>query len=65
MVELGWTTLEVMQDHLQNLVSQGYMIVVGLATCHVSEDPVSPAPVGRDVMACATFYEQGFRVPSH
>jgi hypothetical protein len=37
---------EVMQEHLQNLVSQRYMIVTELATCHVPEDPTSPAPGG-------------------
>jgi hypothetical protein len=30
MAELGWTTSEVTQEHLQNRVSQGYMIAVEL-----------------------------------
>jgi hypothetical protein len=65
MADLGWTTLEVMQEHLQNLMSQGFMAATELATCRVSEDPASPALVGGYVVACAVFYEQGFGVPSH
>jgi hypothetical protein len=42
MVELAWTTSEFMQEHLQNLVSQGYMMALELATCRVTEDPASP-----------------------
>jgi hypothetical protein len=57
MAESGWTTLEVMQEHMENLVSQGYLIAVELATCCVPEDPMSPAPVGGYVMVCAAFYE--------
>jgi hypothetical protein len=64
MVELGWTVSEVTQEHLQNLVSQGYMIVVELATCHISKDPASPAPVGGYVVVCVVYYERGFGVPS-
>jgi hypothetical protein len=64
MVELGWTVSEVMQEHLQNLVSQGYMIVAELATCHISKDPASPAPVGGYVVVCVVYYERGFGVPS-
>jgi hypothetical protein len=48
----------VMQEHLQNLMSQGYMIAVELATCCVSEDPATPASVGGGYdVACTTFYE--------
>jgi hypothetical protein len=65
MAELVWTALEVMQEHMQNLMSQGYLTAVELGTCHVSEDPVSPTPMGGYVMACATFCERGFGVPSH
>jgi hypothetical protein len=65
MAELGWTALDVTQEHLQNLVSQGYMMTTELATCHVSEDPAFPVPVGGYVVACVTFYEWGFGVPSH
>jgi hypothetical protein len=65
MAELAWTTLEVMQEHLQNLVSQGYMMIVELATCRVPEDPASPVQAGGYVIACATFYKRGFGVPSH
>jgi hypothetical protein len=46
MAESGWPTSEVMQEHLQNLISEGYMIVVELATCRVPENPASPAPAG-------------------
>jgi hypothetical protein len=38
--------LEVMEVHLQNLMSQGYMTTTELATCRVPRDPASPAPVG-------------------
>jgi hypothetical protein len=64
MAESSWPTSEVMQEHLQNLVSQGYMTAVELATCCVPEDPVFPALAGGYVMACTTFYEQGFGAPS-
>jgi hypothetical protein len=58
-MELGWTALEVMQEHLPNLVSQGYMTVMELATYCVSEDPTSPASVGGGgyIVACVAFYE--------
>jgi hypothetical protein len=51
--------IEVTQEHIQNLISQGYMIAAELATYHVPEYPVSPALTG------ATFFECGFRVPWH
>jgi hypothetical protein len=57
MAESDWPTSKVTQDHLQNLISQGYMIAARLATCHVPEDPVSPALVGGYSMACTAFYE--------
>jgi hypothetical protein len=56
MVESSWSTSEVTQEHLQNLVSQEYMIAPELATCRVPEDLVSLAPAGGSVMACAAFY---------
>jgi hypothetical protein len=62
---VGWPTLEVMREHLQNLISQGYMAVVELATYRVAEDPTSPPPVGGYVVVCAAFYEWGFGVSSH
>jgi hypothetical protein len=65
MVELGWPASEVAQEHLQNLVSQGYMTMEELATCRVPEDPASPVPVGGYTMACVMFYDRGFGVPSH
>jgi hypothetical protein len=57
--------LETTQEHLQNLISQEYMIAVELATCRVPADPASPTLVGGYVMACMTYYERGFGVPSH
>jgi hypothetical protein len=64
MAELGWTASEVTQEQLPNLVSQGYMIVMELATFEVSEDPVSPAPAWVYIVVCVVFYERGFCVPS-
>jgi hypothetical protein len=40
------------------------MIAAELATCHVSKDPASPAPVGGYVVVCVVYYERGFDVPS-
>jgi hypothetical protein len=65
MAESCWTALVVTQENLQNLMSQGYLIAVGLANCRVPEDPVSPAPMGGYILACTMFYEQEFGVPSH
>jgi hypothetical protein len=50
-VELGLTTSEVMEEHLQNLVSQGYMMAAELVTCRVPEDPASPVQSGGYVVA--------------
>jgi hypothetical protein len=41
------------------------MTAVELATCHVPEDPTSPAPTERYVVAFVVFYEWGFNMPSH
>jgi hypothetical protein len=41
------------------------MTVVDLATYCMPEDRTSPALVGGYVVACTTFYEWGFGVPSH
>jgi hypothetical protein len=65
MAESCWPVSEVTQEHLQNLTSQGYMTTTELATCHVPEDPASPAPMGGYIVSCVAFYEQGFGVPSH
>jgi hypothetical protein len=65
MVGLGWSMSVVMQEHLQNLMSLGYMIAAKLATCRVPEDPTSHVPTGGYVVACTAFYERGFGVPSH
>jgi hypothetical protein len=45
MAQPGWLASEIMQEHLQNLVSQGYMTAAELATCHVPMDPVFPVSV--------------------
>jgi hypothetical protein len=65
MTELGWSALVVTGEHLQNLVSQGYMIVAELATCHVPTDPTSPTPVAGYIVVCSMSYERGFGEPSH
>jgi hypothetical protein len=65
MAESSWPVSAITQEHLQNLLSQVYMIAAELATCHVLVDPASPAPVGGYIVACAEFYERGFGVPSH
>jgi hypothetical protein len=65
MAGLGSSALVVMQEHLRNLVSQGYMTVAELATYHVPEDPAPPVLAGGYVVACVAFYERGFSVPSH
>jgi hypothetical protein len=57
MVELSWSVLEITKEHLENLVSQGYMTVAELASYYVLVDPVSPAPVVGYAMACLSFYE--------
>jgi hypothetical protein len=44
MAELSWLALEVTREHLQNLVSKGYMTAVEFATCLVPVDPISPTP---------------------
>jgi hypothetical protein len=41
------------------------MTTIELATYHVPEDPASPVLAGGYIVAYATFYEQGFSVPSH
>jgi hypothetical protein len=65
MAEHSWIASEVMQEHLQNLMSQGFMTAVELLTYHVPENPASPVPVGAYIVACVMVYEQGFSVPSH
>jgi hypothetical protein len=63
MAELGCTASEVMQEHLQSLVSQGYMMAVELVTCCAPEDPASPVLEEGYIMACTAFYEWGFGMP--
>jgi hypothetical protein len=57
--------LVVMQEHLQNLVSPGYMTATELATCCVPKNPTSPVPMGGYIVVCPTFYKRGIGVPSH
>jgi hypothetical protein len=56
MVEQGWILLEVMLEHLQDLMSQGLMTAVELVTYHVPKDPASHVPAGRYVVASTAFY---------
>jgi hypothetical protein len=63
--ESSWPASKVMQEHMQNLVSQGYMTAAEFATCLVPVDHASPAPMRRCVMVCVAFYERGFGVPPH
>jgi hypothetical protein len=65
MVEPGWIPLEVTHAHLQDLVSYGFMRMVELATYRFPKDPASTIPVRGYVVACMTFYERGFSMPSH
>jgi hypothetical protein len=69
MLESSWPTSEIAQEHLKNLISQGYMTMTELATSHVLKDPPSFVLVGGGrggySVVCATFYKQGFSVPSH
>jgi hypothetical protein len=51
--------------HLQNLVSQGYMMGAELATCRVHANPASPTSAVGYVVARSSFYEREFGVPSH
>jgi hypothetical protein len=54
-----------MLEHLQNLMNQGYMMMVEIATRHVPKDPASLVLMGGYVVACVAFYEWRFGVPSH
>jgi hypothetical protein len=57
MVEMSWPVSELMQEHLQNLMSLGYMTTTKLASYLVPEDPASPASVRGYVMTCVVFYD--------
>jgi hypothetical protein len=65
MAESSWPASEVTQEHLQNLVSEEYVIAAEFATCLGPMYPVSPALVKGYVIVCAAFYEWGFGVTSH
>jgi hypothetical protein len=65
MAESGCPVSEITQEHLQNLVRQGYLTAVELATYRVPADSASPAPMGGYIVTCSAFYERGFGVPSH
>jgi hypothetical protein len=56
---------EVTQVHLQDLVSQGFMMAAELATYRVPEEPASPAPAEGFILPFAGLYERRFGVPSH
>jgi hypothetical protein len=56
MAEQEWTPSTDTQGHQQSLRSHGFMMVVELATCHVSEDIVSPASAGGYVVSVVAFY---------
>jgi hypothetical protein len=64
LLELSWPASEVTQEHLQNIVSNGYMIAAEFATCLVPVDHVSPTLAKEYIVVCAAFYERGFSVPS-
>jgi hypothetical protein len=64
-VEHDWTPSTTMPSHLQKLVKQGFMTVVDLMACHVSEDPVFPMPMEGYMVSFVVFYERGFSMPSH
>jgi hypothetical protein len=57
MAELDWALLGTTLEHLQNLLSQGYMAVAELATCLVPTDPAFPAPRAGYVVECWAFYD--------
>jgi hypothetical protein len=65
MAKLGWSASEAMQEHLQNLMSQGHMMAAELMTCHMPKDPASLVLTRGYIMACVALYESGFGVPSH
>jgi hypothetical protein len=65
MAESGWTALEVTLEHLQNLVSQRYMIAAELASCHVPKDPACPASAGGDTSWRAQRYTSKNSVCPH
>jgi hypothetical protein len=44
-------------EHLQDLVSQGFMTAVELVTYRMPEDLASPLPVGGYMVAHMAFYE--------
>jgi hypothetical protein len=65
MVELGWIASKVTLEHLQNLMSQGYMMAAELVTCRMPKDPTSLVLAGGYIVACAVFYKRGFGVTTH
>jgi hypothetical protein len=65
MAELDCIASKVTQEHLQNLMSQRYVMAAELTTCRVPEDPSSLVQAGGYVVACTTFYKRGFHVLAH
>jgi hypothetical protein len=57
MAEQDWTPSKVTQEHLQNLMSQGFMTVAKLRTYCVPEDPMSPAPTEGYMVSFVALYE--------
>jgi hypothetical protein len=57
MAEQGWSPTEVTQAHLQDLMSQRFVMAAEPAIYHVPEDPASPVPMGGYVVSCMAFYE--------
>jgi hypothetical protein len=57
MVESSWLASDTTWEHLQNLVSKGYMTAAEFVTCLVPVDPIFPALMKGYVVVCAAFYE--------
>jgi hypothetical protein len=55
MAEPSWPVLNVTQEHLQKLISKGYMIAVEYATFLVPGDPASLTPVKGHIVVCTAF----------
>jgi hypothetical protein len=57
MAESGWPASVIMREHLQNLMSLGYMTAAESTTYRVPKDLASPILVGGYIMVCVMFYE--------
>jgi hypothetical protein len=65
MTEWDWIPSIVMPDHLQILLSHGFMEVAELEACRVQEDHAFPAPTEGYMVSFVVFYERGFGMPLH